>query len=298
VDTVELAQNAVVEENWGFYIDERTGYHYSTNSEQENVAGRVWRYTDADYGTGVAVAPLVTLSYLQTYISTLGNEDSFRGVVTDANGNIYVNIWDRNSSDTDIAGHIVKFDSNGNYITHQTDSIDGDGGFFLPAGLVYSETSGLIYASTQSVIDDCVALFDTTLTYLGAAVGPSGDSGEGQNDFLQAKAIAKNLECCPTNNNVMIDTTLCNVAVNDTLLFLQELINCSGTICAGVWNPVSSSGLHFEPCNYSVIVLSPNACGTFVLESDGSGDSAQCGAFKITVNFDVGNITASVIAGD
>ena len=37
-----------------------------------------------------------------------------------------------------------------------------------------------------------------------------------------------------------------------------------------------------------------NACGTFILESDGMGNNPQCGAFKITVNITVSSVELSI----
>ncbi len=278
-------------ENWGFYIDQNTGYHYSTKSEDEiNVIGEIWRYTAADYGTGIPVAPFITFSDFQAIFPTFGYEDRVRGIVTDNLGHLYVNVWDYNfwPGGTTVNTWVVKFDEHGNYMNHITDSVDGDGGFFYAAGLVYSEATGLIYGSTQSNFEDCMFTLDKNLNYIRAAVDASGDTGQGQSGFNWSKAIALKKECCPTNNHITIDTILCPVSVNDTVL-LQELINCNGIICEGRWQEgISNTGMPYNTCNNSVTIDSLGVCGTFTLESDGTGANSQCGAFKIIVNICAG----------
>ncbi len=169
-----------------------------------------------------------------------------------------------------------------------TDADDNDGMNWAAArGIVFSEASGLIYAST---LDDCIAAFDKNLNY------QPGSSVHIRGEF--PKGIGINTECCPTNNNLTIDTTLCAAAMNDQI-FLQELISCDGTICEGQWQEGgTNTGLTYNECDNTITIDALNACGTFTLESDGTGNNPQCGAFKITVNINVGNITAPVIAAN
>jgi len=145
--------------------------------------------------------------------------------------------------------------------------------------------------STTSAVDDCVALFNTDLDYLKAGVPSPGDG-------TSAKGISILRECCPVNNNITLDTAFCETSIND-VIFLQELINCNGIICEGMWDEgTSNTGLSYNSCNNSVTVNALNACGSFTLSSDGTGNNSQCGAFTITVNITVANVTSSLVAGD
>ena len=115
-----------------------------------------------------------------------------------------------------------------------------------------------------------------------------------------SKAINIVTECCPTQANTVIDTTICSnmINVNDQI-FLQDLINCEGSICEGVWQEaMGNAGLTYNSCDNSITIDALSACGTFTLSSDGMGNNPQCGAFTITVNLQVANVTAPVVAGD
>ena len=80
---------------------------------------------------------------------------------------------------------------------------------------------------------------------------------------------------------------------------MHELINCGGIICEGQWQQnTGNMGMTFNTCNNVVTFDALSACGSFTLASDGTGNNAQCGAFKITVNISVSEVTASVIAAD
>ena len=280
INSVDLCDaevsGSVAGELWGFYYDENTGYFYSTNNNDNG--SRVYRYTLADYGSGVCVPNFIDVNNLPG----IPSGGLPRGITTDPDGNIYMVHL---ASGT----HVIKFDANGNYITHITDSGDGDGGFNEAIGIIHSETSDLLYVSTISLSEDCVSAINTDLTTVIAVVGPEGDSGQGQTGFNQGKAIGIIKECCPTKNNVNIDTSLCTASLND-VLFLQDLINCTGTICEGLWQAGNSnSGLIYNDCDNSITIDALNACGTFTLASDGTGNNPQCGAFKITVNIQVGS---------
>jgi hypothetical protein len=77
---------------------------------------------------------------------------------------------------------------------------------------------------------------------------------------------------------------LCGASVNDQV-FLQDLINCKGGICEGIWEEGNDNiGLDYNECDNSVTISSIGGCGTFILQSDGLGNNPQCGAFKITIN--------------
>ena len=225
--------------------------------------------------------------------------DRVFGVTVDAAGNFY--IAERTfSGETDYPGggapdnssRILKYNSSGNLVAiSDYDVVEGDGGYIRAIGVYYLESLDALLVSTASPSDDCVSLFDANLNYLGAVVPATGNNA-------QAKGINVLKECCPTNNNVTIDTILCSTTINSTY-FLQELINCSGTICEGVWEEgTSNTGLTYDTCDNSVIINALNACGTFTLQSDGTGNNPQCGAFRITVNIEVGNVIAPEVSGN
>ncbi|MEM6772288.1 MAG: hypothetical protein AAF597_17060, partial [Bacteroidota bacterium] len=111
------------------------------------------------------------------------------------------------------------------------------------------------------------------------------------------KGIGIVQECCPTNNNIAIDTVLCEVEIGQRIL-LQELINCEGGICEGLWTPDGGNmGVTYDDCDNSVTIDALNACGKFTLSSDGTGPDARCGAFVISINISVNAITTPEIAG-
>jgi len=307
-------------DDWGMYVDKATnkiyvtdGYsHLSANST--NGANDLWVIdvaTDVlnpDHAANpVCIDPLIssgdgTINVGDKELPVV--ENSLWGVTTDNVGNIYI----VESIATVHAGpfdsRILKYAADGSFITASPwDTVEGstfpginpatglaytsdDRGFYNAIGIVFSDVSNQLYVSTNSPIDDCVALFDTDLNYLGAAVPYT-------NNTSIAKGIAISSECCPTNNNITVDTTLCAASIND-IIFLQELINCSGTICEGMWQEgLSNSGLTYNFCNNSVTIDDLNACGSFILESDGTGNNPQCEAFKITVNITVNSLNVT-----
>ncbi|MGB3546159.1 MAG: SdrD B-like domain-containing protein, partial [Saprospiraceae bacterium] len=159
-------------------------------------------------------------------------------------------------------------------------------GFWGARGISYSEFTDRIYVAAR---ENCVSVFSNDLTPL-----PAFNIGNPLNG--RPKGIDLLKECCPTNNNVVLDTTLCAASTGD-ILFLQQLINCEGAICEGLWEEgAGNTGLAYNDCNNSVEVTAPGACGTFTFESDGTGRFARCGIFKFEVNIEVENITAPVIA--
>lgn len=282
------------DEKWGFWYDENTGYFYSTSSDGTN--GNLYRYTSSDWGSGTCVAPFMTHAdifaiYQDSVAGTLTTSNSWtRGITTDDSGNIYLTLW-VGGRPSNFNGAVIKFSPDGNTVLAHTaiDDIEGNSGWYWATSPVYIADQDILYVSTQSLSESCVYAFAASdLTPLFEAVAPSGDSGQGQSGFGVAKAMATNSECCPTNNNINIDTTLCSAAIGDTI-FLQQLINCSGTICEGIWQEgISNTGLAYNSCNNSVTITSLTGCGSLTLESDGTGNNPQCGAFKITVNIQVG----------
>ena len=286
-------------ENWGFYIDQSTGNFYSTT----NFSGpnHVYKYTETDYGSGVCVPIFINESVLYANVSgTNQGNTRARGIVTDRNGNIYVAYFTNIvSGGTTNEGLIVKYDSNGNYVSHQLDAQDDGMGWAVTSALVYSEETGILYSATQSNVEPCVYAFSTEPTFapIGPMVDPSGDTElQGTGNFNFAKGMGIIEQCCPTNNNITIDTTLCAAAVND-VLFLQTLTNCNGTICEGMWTEAAgNTGLSYNSCDNSVTIDALDACGSFTISSDGTGNNSQCGAFNITVNINVTTAPLATVA--
>lgn len=107
-------------------------------------------------------------------------------------------------------------------------TLDGSG-FAGGWGIIYNETSYKLYIGTLG--DDCVAVVDAggcsgDLTYENALGVPHTPGA-----YSKAVDIVK--QCCPTNNNVVIDTTVCNVNVP---LFLRDIIGCEQAICEADWS--------------------------------------------------------------
>ena len=79
----------------------------------------------------------------------------------------------------------------------------------------------------------------------------------------------------------------CGSAVGE-VLDLKTLMDCQGSICEGIWNAeAANTGMTYDACNNTVTIDTDQACGKFILESDGTGANAQCGAFIIEVNISV-----------
>ncbi len=297
--------------DWGLYLDESTNEVYVTDGFGHQAPDRVWRF-DFDtiqlmgegQPTSTCIAPLINpgptfdptvdsahtsrfpFNPMGSAQQAAGDGSAFLGITLDNVGNIYaVQRASRNFVGVPSGScRILKYDPDGNFLGASAwDTAADSMGYFQSIGIIYSETANLLYVSTISPVDDCVAIFDTAMNYLGAAVPSPGDGSQG-------KGMAIQKECCPTNNNVTIDLALCETALNDKI-FLQELINCEGTICEGVWTEDGSNiGLTYNACDNSVTITAPDACGIFTLESDGAGNNSQCGAFIITVNIKVETI--------
>ena len=270
---------ADVDGNWGFYIDPNTETMYATKSQVGFRQNRVYIFDAEDFT--IAGTPCVSST------DEIRNDANFPlrharilGITTDTSENIYIVVnADTNTPFTTAQHYVLKYGPGPTYpfiARSDLDSLENGTGYFDAHGIIYSETANRIYVSTVSPLDDCVSILDTDLNYLGAAVPSPGDGS-------QAKGIAIIEECCPTNNNLTIDTILCAVALND-LIFLQEIINCSGAVCEGNWQVNMSTGFAYDACSNSLTVNALDACGTFTLESDGVGDGNQCGAFRIEVN--------------
>ena len=254
---------------WGFYHDEYTDRFYATSS-LGNEPNDVYVFDDSDFDTiSTTCITGLNLSNLPPNAAEVG------GITLDPLGNLYVVV--RNDGG---GSYLIKYGPAPNYNYIRTSAIDNseDGvGWNRAMGIVYSKTINMLLVSTRSPDDDCVALFDTTLTYVEAAIPPTGTD-------TQAKGASLIKECCPTNSNFTIDTTLCGASINEEF-FLRQFFNCEGTICAGLWQEgINNSGLTYNSCNNSITIDSLEACGAFSLTSDGSSTNSQCGAFSITVN--------------
>ncbi|MFK7935648.1 MAG: hypothetical protein AB8G22_19185 [Saprospiraceae bacterium] len=208
----------------------------------------LFRFTfTEDLIDGDCVDPIVTGGYLDDY-------ESIYGVTTDGT-HLYVLATANTFSDS----YLLKVDiATGNLVTVVQESTQAGAGWDDALGIVYVETVDILYIAGRQ---DCIALVDPSdLSYIKGF----GTVGPGE----LPKGIAITQECCPTNNNISIDTTLCAASIGDNL-FLQELINCSGTICEGLWQEGgSNTGLTYNSCNNSVAIDALNACGSFTLESD------------------------------
>ena len=200
-----------------------------------------------------------------------------RGIVIDNNGDIIVR-------ENDI---LRKYDAAGNILceTDLTTAPGGSNGW----GMVYSETTNLLYLGANDA--DCITVFDPSdCSYVMQAVPNATGSF--------TKALAISTECCPTQNDLVIDTLICN-SIYPTSIFLQDYTNCDGIICEGGWTPdLSNVGLEFDACNNSVTINTEKACGTFTLSSDGTSSMSRCGAFSITLNIETAVTSTIAVTGN
>jgi len=174
--------------------------------------------------------------------------------------------------------YILKFDVNGNIIlqspidtqieNNSNDNLNWGGS----RGVVYN--NGFLYVSSG---DDCIAVFDAaTLTYQPSL------SVNVQGEFPKQIGLVK--ECCPLNNTLKIDTTLCIAAISD-LFFLQDFFTCEGPVCEGTWQQdANNTGITYNDCDNSLTLNEPGACAIFTFGSDGSGANTQCGAFRLELS--------------
>ncbi len=246
----------------------------------------------------VCIDPFLTADGSSPTIGSTNLTSNFIwGVTYDPDGNIYVVEEIRSGPDLPAgasrAYRIFKYDSNGVLVTTSVfDTVNGDGGFYTAYGIIYSEELDMLLVSTGSPVDDCVSLFDLDLNYLGPAVPATGT-----ND-TQAKGFNLTKECCPSSNNIVIDTIICDAGALDEL-FLSDLFTCDGSICEGDWiEGTSNTGLTYDPCDESISIDSPDACGSFMLESDGVSDNSICGAFRIQINITLAENLNPMISGD
>ena len=254
---------------WGLHYSKYTNKFYST-SALGNETNSVYVYEDSDFDNNSSTCISgMTLPNLPPQAAEVG------GITTDPLGSIYVVVRDDGGD-----SYILKYGPEPNYNFIRSSAIDDseDGiGWNRAMGIRYSETINMLLVSTRSPIDDCVALFDTTLAYAEAAIPPTGNN-------TQAKGIALTIECCPTPGALVIENPLCGANIGDSV-FLREITGCGSPICQGLWTEdIGNTGLSYNACDNSVTVTASNACGSFTISSDGTGNNAQCEAFSITVN--------------
>ncbi|MEM9888430.1 MAG: S8 family serine peptidase, partial [Bacteroidota bacterium] len=210
------------------------------------------------------------------------------GIDVDEDGNIYVIIND--FTGTEDPAVIRKYSPTGTLLaevsapTGTANTMNGEQGFSGSRGIVYSESSGLLYVGN---FENCLTVFDPTpvanpmggtdilpeLTTLNIGNPSGGDP----------KGVAIATECCPAPGTSTINRNLCigDFAVND-VIFLTDLSGCNGAICDGNWTPQGMlTDITFEPCNNSITITGPAPCGTFLLSGGGAGQ--QCAPFSITV---------------
>ncbi|MDX1479391.1 MAG: hypothetical protein R3301_16870, partial [Saprospiraceae bacterium] len=268
-----------------------------------SVAGQVdWGFQVLDNGYVLATADIGlpggnAVWYFQPTETNFANGDGFAPIFTEANsdlssGNLFGITTDGNfiyivETAAGGASTIYKYDFSGNEIGFISDGAADGVGFFAAIGIVFSQSTGYLYVTSQQM-DDCIARIDTTgtMSYDGVALPPNLD-GSGV-------ALTIATECCPSSPSVTIDTTLCNIAVNDSF-FLQDLIACDGPVCEGTWTADGgNSGVTFNTCDFSVRIDDISGCGTFTLTSAGG----LCGAFTITLNIDFTTITSPTMSAD
>lgn len=280
--------------DWGMTKD-ANDVMYSTG--QTGGVTHVWRYTEADFANTDCIDPWLVSSPSGSFPSP---GDKFlppapaqiRGITVPGDGFMYIVDWAIDEEDDLIGSRVLKYTETGEFVLASPLDTSADmSGYYEAHGVVYSEVNNLLYISTTSPLDDCVAIIDpATMTYVGAAV-------PFVNETTRSKGIAIQKECCPTNNNLTIDKTLCAMSINQTI-FLQELIDCDGIICEGTWQEgTGNTGLTYNSCNNSVTIDALNGCGTFTLGSTGAGNNAQCGVFEITINIEIKEVNAPIIAG-
>ncbi len=236
------------------------------------------------------------LSSMETVI-TISNSDPLiftLGVTQDEYGNLYF-LTNNTTTTAPNAGRttIYKIDAGGAIIDTIVDTGLDESGFGGAWGIAYHDVTGKLYVGTLG--DDCIAVLDAGDQSGEMTYEPSLSIGYVPTTYSKAINIVR--ECCPTNQAVTIDTTVCGNGIGE-VFYLQELVSCHGPITEGVWAAAAGNvGLEFDECFNQVTVTDANACGTFTLSSSGEGQK-QCGEFVITLNIGVINELAPTIAGD
>lgn len=228
--------------DWGFYIDPRTKTMYATAGFYPfgNAPNYLWVFDASDFDTN----PGTCVSAVTLNPALPPNTADIRGVVTDVDGNIYIAVRNYNGG-----SYILKYDSNYNLVAQSPIDNAEDGiGYRLIIGLIYSETTNTIYASSESDVESCVTAFSTDLQTISEIVGPAPSGSNG-------KGIALSKECCPTITPQILSENICYNGGTD-LFFLNEILNCGdGVVCEGMWsNTITNPNIQFNECDFSIEV--------------------------------------------
>lgn len=169
-------------------------------------------------------------------------------------------------------------------------------GYYDGIGIVYSNEAEQLYVSNLegSPSENCISVFDTDLNHLPALAVPNPTTPNGG-----AKGIAIIIECCPANNNQVVELVQCNASATETF-FLNEIFPCDGgAVCEAQWVPADvASEAVFDGCNQSILAGTVPGCYSFTRSSDGTGPTNQCGAFVQTFTVSIGEIMASTLGGN
>ncbi len=269
--SVTFCENVNPFGDWGFTYNANSGLFYSVSNRNFSPGfdSFVWIFDindfDNDPATCVSALPLTP---------TLVTGEKIQAIESDNNGNFYIVSEDLNG-----CSYILKYDATGTLVTTSARDCALDGtGYAMAIGLVYSETTGLLYLSSISNLEDCVTAFDTDLNLIGPIIGPSGGAEA-------AKGINISSECCPNTPIQTITQNVCIPAGGVQQVFLNDIYGCEGNVCEGLWEVENiDQSLNYQSCDQSVLRITGDGCATFSKVSDGMGDANQCGAFNITLN--------------
>ncbi|MBK7224387.1 MAG: hypothetical protein IPH96_02760 [Saprospiraceae bacterium] len=276
--------------DWGMFVAP-DGTIYSTQADDpwpNSEPKWIWRYkpTSADLIAHTVYAPFVDIDAAVVPLGIDNTSFQIMGITVDNVGNMYVVAWDFETTGSRRTW-ILKFNSLGTLVDsafedEDANTIGYDGSF----GIVYDATLNRLYLSG---LDDCIAIVDTDLNYVGTGIGHVPSS--------TPKGIAMARECCPPSVTTTLDTLIC-ASIGDKLFLSQLTTTCDGPICGGTWTPSGSNvGITFNACDNSIIINNPDiACGTFTLSSVG-GANTTCGTFTYILNINVGRITGPSISG-
>ncbi|MEM1214491.1 MAG: DUF11 domain-containing protein [Bacteroidota bacterium] len=309
---------------WGLDYDPQTGTVYATAIGYDaSTPSQLYAFDLASAPLSMTsdpnptcVMPLITSDLSNTPV-TVGESrlpDGFIfGVTSDDDGNIYVVqtnniVASGGGTNPNANSQIFKYSSSGVLIAvSDRDNVQGmtypgtnpatgnpytnnDRGFASAIGIVYSTTTDQIYVSTTSPTDDCVALFNRDLDYVGSAV-----------PFINASSAAKGIaigeECCPTSPNQVVDLVVCTNDTRDPI-FLNEIFPCDGTICEAQWTEdAANPAAILDMCDLSLDITAAAGCYTFTRSSDGSG-LKQCGPFSQTLHVEIVELPDLTVSGD
>lgn len=272
INGVDFCDDINNSSDWGFYIDPRTDIMYATTSFGTRTnPGAFYVFTIDDFGSNTCIP--ITVNF--TNLLNTGTTARVYGIVTDIDENVYVAIREDGPD-----SYILKFGPAPTYTFLGSSPIDNnnsDGaGWEGIAGLVYSETTGLIFSSSENPLEDCVYIFDTDLNPIGAAVGPGPPDNK-------SKGINIIKECCPVPAVQVISEAICNASLPYSVN-LNDVYPCTGgTVCEGIWEldaANTDAAATLNTCEQT-IELTSLGCATVTKASSGAGLS-QCGPFNIT----------------